>query len=235
MPQPDPSLPATVRRMFDRIAGRYDLLNHVLSANLDRGWRRAAASDLAEARRVLDLCGGTGDMSRVLARSVPDRHVVCCDFSHAMLARAAGKLARAGVASRSALVEADALRLPFRDGSFDGISVAFGVRNLADPRGGFREMLRVLAPAGRLVVLEFSAPTRPALAALYRLYLTRLLPRVGDGLSGAAGPYGYLARTISAFPAPAVLAGWVREAGFAACGWRTRAGGIVAIHTAIKG
>ena len=235
MPQPDPRLPATVRRMFDRIAGRYDLLNHVLSANLDRGWRRSAAAELVDARHVLDLCGGTGDMSLVLARPVHDRRVVCCDFSHEMLARAAPKLARAGLAERAALVEADALRLPFRDGSFDGVSVAFGVRNLADPRAGFREMLRVLAPRGRLVVLEFSAPSRPALARLYRLYLTRLLPRIGDGLSGAEGPYGYLARTISAFPAPPVLAGWLREAGFAACGWRTRAGGIVAIHTALKG
>ena len=221
--------------MFDRIAGRYDLLNHVLSANLDRGWRRSAAAELVEARRVLDLCGGTGDMSVVLARKAPGRHVVCCDFSHAMLTRAGSKLARTGLAARAALVEADALRLPFREGSFDGICVAFGVRNLADPRAGFREMLRVLAPGGRLVVLEFSVPTGPALGALYRLYLTRLLPRIGDGLSGAAGPYGYLARTIASFPAPPVLAGWLREAGFAACGWRTRAGGIVAIHTAIKG
>ena len=221
--------------MFDRIAGRYDMLNHVLSANLDRGWRRSAAGELGEeARRVLDLCGGTGDMSLALARRPLGTHVVCCDFSHEMLTRAVAKFRRAGLSRSSAVVEADALRLPFRDASFDGVTVAFGVRNLADPRAGFQEMMRVLVPQGRLVVLEFSAPTRPALAAVYRWYLARILPRIGDGLSGAAGPYGYLSRTISAFPEPPVLAGWIREAGFAACGWRTRAGGIVAIHTAIK-
>jgi len=223
--------------MFDRIAGRYDLLNHVLSANLDRGWRRAASEEIGDGSRLraLDLCGGTGDMTLALLRTGRVERVVCCDFSHEMLARAADKFRRGRLAERCPLVEADALRLPFADGSFDVVTIAFGVRNLADAGAGFRETLRVLAPGGRLIVLEFSTPTLAGVRRLYRWYLTRLLPRIGDGLSGAAGPYGYLSRTISAFPEPPVLAGWMREAGFAACGWRTRTGGIVAIHTAIKG
>ena len=233
----DPAQPPTVRRMFDRIARRYDLLNHLLSANLDRLWRRAAAAETAGAAglRALDLCGGTGDMTLALLRTGRFDVVLCCDFAHEMLARAAEKFRRRRVSGRCPLVEADALRLPFAGASFDVVTIAFGVRNLADARAGFREMRRVLVPGGRLVVLEFSTPTAAGLRSPYRWYLSRLLPRIGDGLSGAAGPYGYLSRTISTFPEPPVLAGWIREAGFAACGWRTKSGGIVAIHTAING
>lgn len=223
--------------MFDRIAPRYDLLNHLLSANLDRSWRRTAAGELAagEPDDVLDLCGGTGDMSLAVARGVEARRIVCCDFSHPMLERAAAKFRGRVPAERCFTVEADGLGLPFPAGTFDGVTVAFGVRNFYDMEAGFREIHRVLAPGGRLVVLEFSVPSTPVLASLYRFYLTRLLPRVGDRIAGQDGPYGYLARTISGFPEPAILAGRIRQAGFAACGWKTRTGGIVAIHTAIKG
>lgn len=222
--------------MFDGIAGHYDLLNHVLSANLDRRWRKRALDRLAEddRARVLDLCGGTGDLSIELARGRRAGRVVCCDFSHAMLLCAAPKFARLGLAERIDRVEADGLNLPFPDASFDAVTVAFGVRNLSDMDRGFREMLRVLKPRGKLVVLEFSRPTAPVLSTLYRFYLRRILPRIGDGVSGRAGPYRYLARTIADFPEAATLAGRIREAGFAACEWSTMTGGVVAVHTAVK-
>lgn len=222
--------------MFGGIAGRYDTINHLLSLNRDRAWRRRAAREatVAAGGRVLDLCGGTGDLSVALARAgSPPGLVICCDFSRPMLARAGPKFARAGVADRCVRVEADALRLPFADSSFDAVTVAFGVRNLADMGAGFREMRRVLAPGGRLVVLEFSRPTGPLLSRLYRAYLSRVVPRLGDGASGRSGPYRYLARTIGEFPDPDILAGLLREAGFGGVGWVPLTGGIVCVHTAM--
>jgi len=229
--------PRRVRAMFDGIARRYDLLNHLLSANLDRRWRSRAAGELPAAEEgrsdlVLDLCGGTGDLSIVLARNTPSRTVICCDFSHRMLTIAGEKLRREGLHQRCQLLEADGLRLPFASQSFDAVTVAFGVRNFEDMDAGFREIGRVLRPGGRMVVLEFSRPTAPGLKQLYRFYLGRVLPRIGDRVSGKNGPYAYLARTIDDFPEPAGLAGRIRESGFAACGWITLTGGIVAIHTA---
>ncbi len=236
MPQSESRDPQRVRRMFDGIAHRYDLLNHLLSANLDRRWRRAACSELRQesCATVLDLCGGTGDLSLELLRSGCAGTVVCCDFSHAMLQRAGAKFARRGVDDRCLRLEGDGLRLPLADATVDAVTVGFGVRNLADMDAGFREMLRVLVPGGRLVVLEFSRPEGPLLSRLYRFYLGAVLPRIGDRVSGESGPYGYLARSIAGFSPAAELAGRIREAGFAACGWRPASGGIVAIHTAFK-
>ena len=236
MPPAESKEPARVRRMFDGIARHYDLLNHVLSANLDRRWRRRALARLAEDDRalVLDLCGGTGDLSIELLRGRRAGRVVCCDFSHAMLLRAAAKFTRLGLSARIDRVEADGLNLPFPDASFEAVTVAFGVRNLSDMDRGFREMLRVLKPGGKLVVLEFSRPTTPVLSRLYRFYLGRVLPKIGDSVSGKDGPYRYLARTIADFPEAAALAGRIREAGFAACEWTTMTGGVVAAHTADK-
>src|SRR5262245_3727814 len=143
--------------MFDRIAHRYDLLNHVLSGNLDRGWRRAAARRVAESkpRAVLDLCGGTGDLAVAIAREVAGSTVVCCDFSRPMLRRAQRKFDGRGLAARCLALEADGLKLPFPDGRFDLVSVGFGVRNLRPMADGLAEIHRVVAPGGRLVVLEF--------------------------------------------------------------------------------
>ncbi len=223
--------------MFAGVAKRYDLLNHLLSLNRDRSWRRKTAEEacISPGLRVLDLCGGTGDLTIALAATpnTPSR-VVCCDFSHPMLVRAAAKLERSGIAASCATIEGDALRLPFKDGSFDAVTVGFGVRNLADMDAGFREVLRVLSPGGRLVVLEFSRPTGPVLSRVYRFYLNSIVPRLGDGASGRRGPYVYLARTIGEFPEPDIFAGMLREAGFAAAGWQLLSGGIVCLHTAIK-
>jgi demethylmenaquinone methyltransferase/2-methoxy-6-polyprenyl-1,4-benzoquinol methylase len=222
--------------MFDGIARHYDLLNRLLSANLDRRWRRRALArlDEDEGALILDLCGGTGDLSIELALRRRAGRVVCCDFSHAMLLRAGPKFTRLGLQAHIDRVEADGLNLPFPEASFDAVTVAFGVRNLSDMDRGFREMLRVLKPGGKLVVLEFSRPTAPVFSRLYRFYLGRILPKIGDGVSGKDGPYRYLARTIADFPEAAVLAGRIREAGFAACEWSTMTGGVVAAHTAVK-
>lgn len=234
---PESREPSRVQAMFGGISRRYDLLNHVLSLNLDTGWRRRAAREACPGRcsRVLDLCGGTGDLSVALAELDPSPElVICCDFSRPMLARAAPKFLRKGLSDRCATVEGDALRLPFADGSFDAVTVGFGVRNLADMRTGFSEILRVLAPRGRLVVLEFSRPSGPVLSRLYSFYLRSVVPRLGDGTSEGSGPYAYLARTIGEFPEPDLVAGMIREAGFAAVGWRALTGGIVCLHTALK-
>jgi demethylmenaquinone methyltransferase/2-methoxy-6-polyprenyl-1,4-benzoquinol methylase len=236
MAQGENKEPRRIRDMFNRIAHRYDLLNHVLSANLDRRWRRMAAHQLPDldGARVLDLCGGTGDLTIEVARAGRADRVICCDFAHDMLTRAAGKFRRIGVEPRCQLLEADGLRLPFADGSFDAVTIGFGVRNFVDLTAGLREVLRVLRPGGRLVILEFSRPTAPLLRHLYAAYLGRILPRLGDRVAGDRGPYGYLAKTIADFPDPAGLAGRLREAGFAACGWTRMTGGIVALHTAFK-
>jgi len=224
--------------MFGGISSRYDLLNHVLSGNLDGGWRRQAAFEACTERgqRILDLCGGTGDLAVALAEAAQTPAIVlCCDFSHPMLARARSKFAKKALNDLCVTVEGDALRLPFADGTFDAVTVGFGIRNLADMNAGFAEILRVLAPGGRLVVLEFSRPSGPLLSRLYTFYLKTIVPRLGDGASGRRGPYVYLARTIGDFPAPDVLAGMIRESGFAAVGWRALTGGIVCLHTALKG
>jgi demethylmenaquinone methyltransferase/2-methoxy-6-polyprenyl-1,4-benzoquinol methylase len=227
--------PRRVRRMFGGIARHYDLLNHLLSGNLDRRWRRTAVRQLPVGPgRVLDLCGGTGDLSVDLVRQGRARLVVCCDFSHPMLVKASEKFTRKRLDDRCLVLEGDGLRLPFSDAVFDAVTVAFGIRNLERLATGFAEMHRVLRPGGRLVVLEFSRPPGPVLSRLYGFYLNRILPRVGDGVSGGGGAYGYLARTIADFADPAALAGRIRDSGFADCSWNRLAGGIVAIHVATK-
>ena len=237
LPSPDHRDPGRVRVMFGTIARTYDLLNRVLSLGLDVRWRRRAVAEIALGGpgTILDLCGGTGDLTVAAARGEPQALIVCCDFAHPMLARAGPKFRRKGVADRCFLVEGDGLRLPFAAASFDAVTVGFGVRNFVDRESGFREILRVLRPGGRLVILEFSAPTGAVFGPLYRLYLNRILPRIGDVAAGHEGPYGYLARTIGAFPDPPALAGMLREAGFAAAGWTPLTGGAVCVHTAIKG
>ena len=228
--------PERVQAMFGGIARRYDLLNHLLSANLDRGWRRAAVQQVPALSpgRVLDLCGGTGDLAVELIRLDRASVVICCDFSHAMLMLARDKFARRRIQNRCHVLEADALRLPFAEGSFHAVTVGFGIRNFSCLDSGLREIHRVLRPSGRMVVLEFSRPTGPLLSRLYRLYLQRILPRLGDGISRGRGAYRYLAHTISGFPDPPTLAGRIRETGFAACEWSSMAGGIVAVHVGRK-
>ena len=226
---------AYVRRMFSDIAPRYDLLNHVLSANVDRAWRRRAIRRLAWERdpggTFLDLCAGTLDIAVQLARR-PGFHgrVVAADFAEPMLR--AGTEKRAGLAV--APVTADALQLPLADASVAGAIVAFGVRNVADLDAGLREVHRVLRPGGRFVILEFSMPRSPLVRAGYLAYSRHVLPLVGRLVSGHRSAYQYLPDSVARFPTGDALAARLRAAGFASVSWESLTFGIAAIHTAVK-
>ncbi len=223
-------LPATeVRAMFDRIAPRYDLMNRLMSGGLDGRWRRlaAAAADVSLGSRALDVCTGTGDLAFELADRVgPSGAVVGVDFAEQMLKRATAKAAAKGapVTFRAA----DALALPFEDDAFDGATVAFGARNLADLDGGLAEMVRVVRPGGRVVVLEITTPKR--LRAVHGLWFDRLVPRLGGLIGGDRAAYGYLPASAKRFPSPPELAARMSEAGLAEVAWRGFMGGIVALH-----
>jgi len=217
---------AWVRGMFGRIAGRYDLANHLLSGNLDRLWRRRTARRVREVlrrpgARALDICCGTGDLTMALRRE--GGLVMGSDFCHPMLVEARRKTA-------APLFEADALRLPLRDGSLDLVAVAFGFRNLANYEAGLREMRRVLRPGGVAAILEFSQPRNPAFAALYGFYSRRVLPALGGMLTGAGDAYRYLPASIAKFPGAAELAAGMRAAGFAEVTYEYLTGGTVALH-----
>ncbi|MEX0856405.1 MAG: ubiquinone/menaquinone biosynthesis methyltransferase [Gemmatimonadota bacterium] len=225
-----------VRTLFSEIAGRYDLLNHVLSLNIDRRWRRRAVDRLGvagggEGTRILDACAGTFDLSLELARRPGfSGRVVASDFARPMLVAGAGKLAGARVSP----VCGDTLRLPFPDASFDGAMVAFGVRNLSDVDGGFRELGRTLRPGARLVVLEFTTPPNPVMRPLYLFYFRRILPLVGRIVSGHPWAYTYLPESVKEFPGPEALAGKLADAGFEEVQWNYLTGGIAAIHVGVR-
>ena len=212
--------------MFDLVADRYDLLNDVLSAGQDRIWRRVVAEAVAAGPGdlVLDLAAGTGTSSRTFTRS--GARCVACDFSLGML-RAGARKPAPGVS----FVAGDALDLPFRDQSFDVVTISFGLRNLADPDAGLAEMLRVTRPGGRLVVCEFSHLPRRRLDALYSRYLATALPLVASRLSRNPGAYGYLAESIAAWPGQKELARRIWAAGWQAVSWRNLSMGVVAVHT----
>jgi demethylmenaquinone methyltransferase / 2-methoxy-6-polyprenyl-1,4-benzoquinol methylase len=210
-----------VREMFTTIAPRYDLLNHLLSFNIDRlWWRRTArvfAHVLAEPEgRVLDLCCGTGDMAFALQRQAgkSSPKITGADFSHAMLQRASGKSASTSLR----WVEADALRLPFPDGQFDLITSAFGFRNLANYDAGLREIARVLRPGGECGILDFAEP-QGAMGSLYRIYFKNVLPAIGTLISGVKGPYAYLPASVERFPEPGEMLQRMEGAGFREVSW----------------
>jgi demethylmenaquinone methyltransferase/2-methoxy-6-polyprenyl-1,4-benzoquinol methylase len=222
--------------MFTAIAPRYDLLNHLLSLNVDRLWWRRTAkmfSDILNRpdANVLDLCCGTGDMAFALARRSEGAspRILGVDFSHAMLRRANGK--SAGTSLR--WVEADALRLPFASNSFDLITTAFGFRNLADYDAGLREMVRVLRPGGECGILEFGEPGG-LVGKLYRIYFKRMLPAIGTLISGVRGPYAYLPASVERFPEPGQMLERMRRAGFAEASWTPYTLGIAGLYRGKK-
>lgn len=225
---------ARVREMFTRIAPRYDLLNHLLSAQMDRVWRARVAKEFrpilerTEAR-VLDLCCGTGDLAFSLGSHAKAR-IVGADFSHTMLVRARRK---AGSAPFTFL-EADALRLPFADESFDLITMAFGFRNLANYEEGLREMFRLLKRSGSLGILEFAEPPPSVLGDLYRFYTQKLLPKIGGLISGDAAAYEYLPKSVARFFRPDELAGVMTRVGYAPVRYQLMTLGSVALHVAIR-
>ena len=218
-----------VRDMFTAIAPRYDFLNHLLSLNIDRRWRRAAVSLLdwqrAPAGRYLDCCAGTLDLAATLGNTPGFQgRVIGADFVKAMLVRGAGK------SPRVTPVTADALELPFADGHFDGATVGFGVRNLSDLVLGFRELLRVLKPGARLVILEFTTPSRQPMRAAYFMYFRHILPFIGRLVSKHTTAYTYLPESVLNFPEPDALAKLMTEAGFSGVTFRRLTGGICALH-----
>ncbi len=237
---------AQVREMFDGIAPRYDFLNHFLSFQLDRLWRRRAVRQFREilakpGARVLDLCCGTGDLAFALSAAVPanaQASVFGADFSHPMLVRALEKSQRiAGSHSRTApraFLEADALATPFADSSFDLITVAFGFRNLANYDRGLHEMFRLLRPGGQIGILEFSEPSGAIFKRLYKIYFRRVLPRLGGSISGSRAAYGYLPDSVGKFPSPVELKRMILAAGFIETQCEVWTGGAVALHRATK-
>ncbi len=225
-----------VREMFTSIAPRYDLLNHLLSFNVDRLWWRGAAATFKHilARpdaRVLDLCCGTGDMTLALRRQAgkSSPKILGVDFSHAMLERAQRKPAGTSLQ----WVEADALRLPFVDAQFDLITSAFGFRNLADYDVGLREIVRLLRPGGECGILDFGEP-RGLLGKVYRIYFKRVLPAVGTFISGVKGPYAYLPASVEHFPEPEEMLERMRRAGFCQASWTPYTFGIAGLYRGKK-
>jgi demethylmenaquinone methyltransferase/2-methoxy-6-polyprenyl-1,4-benzoquinol methylase len=230
-----------VRQMFDSIAPRYDLLNHVLSANVDRlWWRRAARRFRGVLARpdasILDICCGTGDMTMALLKHRPRgaRPVLAADFARGMLERGAHKFRRSGVT----VLEADALHLPLRDASLDLIVTAFGFRNLANYNAGLREFHRVLKPGGQLGILEFSEPGG-LVGKAYAVYFRRVLPAIGRMICGpvpgdVAGPYNYLPASVGNFPAPGEMLQLMRAAGYDRCDWQPYTFGIAGLYTASR-
>jgi demethylmenaquinone methyltransferase/2-methoxy-6-polyprenyl-1,4-benzoquinol methylase len=218
--------PSDVQRMFDAVARRYDVTNDVLSMGQDRRWRTAVveAVDAQAGEKVLDLAAGTGTSSEPFAAR--GAVVVPCDFSLGMLA--VGKRARPSLP----FTAGDATRLPFADGTFDAVTISFGLRNVVDPLAGLREMRRVTRPGGRLVVCEFSHPTYAPFRTVYLEYLMRALPAIARGVSSSPDAYVYLAESIRAWPDQAGLAALVAEAGWQRHEWRNVSGGIVALHRA---
>ena len=221
--------PSEVAAMFDEVAARYDLTNTVLSLGQDRGWRTAVATalELAPGERVLDLAAGTATSSAALARTGAD--VVGCDFSLGML-RVGAKADHEGVE----LVAGDALRLPFRDGAFDAVTISFGLRNTQDIAQALRELRRVTRPGGRLVVCEFSHPTWRPFRTAYVEYLMKALPAVATRVSSDPTAYVYLAESIRAWPDQPALAARLQAAGWGSVGWRDLTGGIVALHRGVN-
>ncbi len=222
-----------VREMFTRIAPRYDLLNHLLSVQMDKRWRARTARELQAILRradaaVLDLCCGTGDLAFALARKAKAR-IIGADFSHTMLVRAREKSA-----GRMEFFEADALRLPFADGAFDLVTSAFGFRNLANYEEGLREIWRVLKPGGTLAILEFTEPAPGVFGEMYRFYCRKILPVIGGMISGDAQAYRYLPKSVARFYRAEEFAGVMRVVGYEEVRYLMMMVGTVGLHVGVK-
>ena len=232
-PNPQLNIPGkdrAVRAMFEEIAPSYDRLNHLLSLNIDKRWRRLVVRQLRDLierpeAMALDLCCGTADLTIELARYT---RVIGCDFCHPMLVLGHQKVGN--TANGAYLTEGDALRLPFAEGQFDAVTIAFGLRNLAHVEGGLSEMRRVLKPGGRVAILEFSQPVLPLLRPLFQFYFHQILPRIGGLISGSSEAYRYLPQSVRHFPDQRALAEMMRSVGFESVRYQNLSGGIAALH-----
>jgi demethylmenaquinone methyltransferase/2-methoxy-6-polyprenyl-1,4-benzoquinol methylase len=218
-----------VREMFATIAGRYDLLNHLLSLNIDKKWRRLVvnrvrAKIVARESLILDVACGTGDLSLMLFE-IDGARVVGTDFCRPMLSIAAEK-----VPADIRLIEGDALSLPFKDATFDAVTIAFGLRNLAGVESGLEELRRILKPNGWVAVLEFSKPSNVLLRPLFGLYFRKILPLLGGVISGSRGAYSYLPASVSRFPDQQQLGSLMEQAGLDQVSFENLSGGIAALH-----
>ncbi|MBA2379299.1 MAG: bifunctional demethylmenaquinone methyltransferase/2-methoxy-6-polyprenyl-1,4-benzoquinol methylase UbiE [Blastocatellia bacterium] len=217
--------------MFSGIARRYDLLNHVLSMNIDKRWRRKLRLELADVLAdqnaiVLDVACGTGDLSIEL-KSGAKAAVIGADFCRPMLEVASTKT------DTVPFVEGDAMQMSFADGSFDAVTIAFGLRNLANVENGLRELHRIVKPGGKLIVLEFSSPIIPGFRGLFNFYFSNILPRIGGLVSGNRSAYEYLPESVSKFPDQKTLASMLGDVGFEQVQYENLTGGIAAIHTGV--
>jgi demethylmenaquinone methyltransferase/2-methoxy-6-polyprenyl-1,4-benzoquinol methylase len=225
---------AQVRAMFAEIAPRYDFLNHVLSFNIDKRWRRFVVRKVADCLKrpgavALDLCCGTADLSIELGSLAP---TVGVDFCHPMLKLGIEKARRNSLPIE--LIEGDALRVPFADSRFDVVSVAFGLRNVDGIEAGLGEILRLLKPGGRAAVLEFSHPRLPIFCSMFRFYFTRLLPRIGAAISGSTFAYQYLPNSVQTFPDQENFAAMMRSVGFSNVEYYNLFGGVACLHLGDK-
>lgn len=225
---------ARVRLMFAEIAPRYDLLNHALSMNIDKRWRRLVIKEVADRLRrpgavALDLCCGTAELSLELGALAPTFGV---DFCHPMLELGIKKIRHAELPIE--LIEGDALSVPFADSMFDVVTVAFGLRNVDGTTAGLREICRLLKPGGRCVVLEFSRPQFPVFRSLFQFYFTRLLPRIGNAVSGSSFAYQYLPDSVQSFPDQKDLAALMQAVGFSDVRYYNLFGGVASLHIGDK-
>jgi len=225
-----------IREMFDGIAGRYDLLNHLLSLGIDRRWRRKAVLclNVKAGQRILDMASGTGDVALEIARRYPQADlIVAADFSAGMLQRANAKIRRAGLGQRIFPVAARCEAIPHGDGTFDGAVIAFGIRNVADRSRGLQELRRVLRPGGKLLVLELSTPANPPVRVLYHFYFRKLLPWLA-GFFSRREAYRYLPRSVADFPDCDQFRHLMEEAGFEIVAQTPMTFGIVTLHAAVR-
>jgi demethylmenaquinone methyltransferase/2-methoxy-6-polyprenyl-1,4-benzoquinol methylase len=230
--------PPRIAGMFDAIAGRYDFLNHVLSAGVDRRWRKQAIRSLGLTgrERVLDLCTGTADLAIAARTARPAAaSVVGVDFAGAMLRVGVEKLRRRNLTGTIQLVRGDATRIPLASASVDAVTIAFGIRNVEDPGAACREIHRVLAPGGRLAILEFAVPTAPPFRAIYMTYFRHVLPRLGRFISGHDTAYAYLPASVGTFFSPDEFTAVLRQAGFSDVAARPLTLGAVYLYTARRG